>query len=207
MADRQSTNRQCRANADSRAIVSILLPQWYRARSIPKDKLPPWDSGDRREQRRLSDWTVTQLDLILETEFTRHQKHAMPTARFAARLSALLEARAIESAECGDVEPLQTLYPRLARFLAPPKRPKGSHFPRPRDVVGSMQCAADDVRRIRAIWKHHYRTFRRRRGQEPTAEGIAAARWGITDAADKPAADRVASYMKSRAHAKARRSL
>jgi hypothetical protein len=111
-----------------------------------------------------------------------------------------VEADAIAHAECGDIEPLQKLYPQLAHYLARPPRPRGSHFPKLRAGLDRMACAANDVRRIRALWKHYYRTFRRRLDQPPSVEAIACERWQIADV------DRLIAYLKSRAHMKARRS-
>ena len=39
--------------------------------------------------------------------------------------------------------------------------------------------AADDVRRIRAIWKLHYNAKNRRKDEGPSAEAVAAERWDL----------------------------
>lgn len=87
----------------------------------------------------------------------------------------------IAMAEClGDIEPLRTKYPHLADYLylpPLPKRRRGQrNLPAPTIFDSLVKYAASDARRIRKIWKSHYGTDRRGKGQE-SAEDIALSRW------------------------------
>ncbi len=142
-------------------------------------------------------WVNRQLDLILETSYEKNQEQARSNWsaekyadwRASEQLPAFREAQAINAAEHGNIEPLRELYPKLVRFLFRPKRPNKSPFPKNRPLVFAdrVSNAADDVRRIRAIWKLHYG----KKNQPGLAEEIAAERWTDKDKKGKMAVERV----------------
>jgi hypothetical protein len=63
------------------------------------------------------------------------------------------------------------------------------------DQKEALRLAADDVRRIRAIWQLDY-NGRKNRREPPSAEDIAAWRWGIEDDADTSATEKIINFMK-----------
>jgi hypothetical protein len=104
------------------------------------------------------------------------------------------DARRIYAAEHGDIEPLKQKYPHLAPYLCLPKRKRGVRFFKPEhpwwqydnpflalghalQAEDKVQCALDDVKRIRAIWRKEYGRYNR--SDLISAEQIAANRWGV----------------------------
>jgi hypothetical protein len=83
----------------------------------------------------------------------------------------------IEQAERGDITPLRIHFPRLRKFLHLPKRKRGESFPRVK--FNPVRGAADDVKRIRALWMKHYKRKRRPTNDLVTAEQIAGDRWKV----------------------------
>jgi hypothetical protein len=147
-------------------------------------KLPDWDAKPDDMEK----WVIEQLNALpygdeggpaSEVEFTWMNDD---------------DARRIAAAEHGDIEPLREKYPHLAPYLFTPKRKRGARFFRPDDpwwrddnpflaygraiTVSPVQCAVDDVRRIRALWRKAYSRFKRA-SSLISAEEIAANRWGV----------------------------
>jgi hypothetical protein len=177
------------------------LPDAYLARKLNDDEKPPW-TGD---ERRMVEWVIQELDLSL-FDFEYAQRHTPEAVERAEQFfdSAKDEdevATAIYCAEHGDIEPLRRLYPHYAEFLNLPKRANHSQWPKLpsrrfklSDPKVALLFAADDVRRIRAIWRHHY--HRKNRRDPPFAEDIAAERWNIEDHPDLRARDKIINFMK-----------
>lgn len=170
-----------------------ILPPWYLARKLDPDKLPPW-TGNQKAQREMYVWVNLELDLILDAHSKERQNKAAlywTKEKYAEALPRLREATAIKYAEHGNVEPLRRLSPRHARFINLPTLGRGQRWPELPDIMDRLPMAADDVRRIRAIWKLHFKYKNRRRpGPEyegdMSAEEIAAERWDLgTDGVEK----------------------
>jgi hypothetical protein len=78
--------------------------------------------------------------------------------------------------------PLKKHYPELAPFLRLPKRKRGG-YQRPKGDY-ELRSAAADVKAIRALWQREYGRKNRHPDDGPSAEQIAADRWGIDDVED-----------------------
>ena len=86
----------------------------------------------------MRDWVIAKLEAIDEEQFDRKIKAAVdPDPNVQAYMRTLVkrqlaelrtEERAIAEADCGNMKPLQRLYPQLERFLQPPKLKRGQHF-------------------------------------------------------------------------------
>jgi hypothetical protein len=94
------------------------------------------------------------------------------------------EMWALQQAEQGNPEPLRKQYPRLARFINPPRLKRGEHFKKPPTDHLAPHCrlkeALFELPRVRAFWKKHYGKTNRPEGQL-TAEEIVAERWGLDE--------------------------
>lgn len=84
----------------------------------------------------------------------------------------------VEQANRGNVEPLRKALPKYAKFIKPPKLGRGQRFPKIRDA-NLVTAAVEDVKRIRALWKKHYKKQNRHAADGPSAEEIAADRWEV----------------------------
>ena len=80
-------------------------------------------------------------------------------------------------------ELLRQLHPTLPpRFIRPPKLDRGQKYAKGQGL-SPARAAAEEARLIREIWKKRYGRRNRPRGLRPTAEEIAAARWGVDEEA------------------------
>jgi hypothetical protein len=150
------------------------------------EKLPPW-AGSERDRRRLIEWSIAQLDAL---DAEHDAKLDDPPSSWTYPPETIWwEAieRAKLAARRGNIEPLRRLFPSIAEFIHEPKRARGQRrsYSRLREheafrrVVAGM--AAADVRRLRdVIWPRNYGRWKRRSGDGPTAEEIAAIRHDVT---------------------------
>ena len=138
--------------------------------------LPDWNGPPEK----LAQWTNEMLDAMAAHDDNDERdysllRHVHPIED---------DASAIKQAERGNIGPLHRRYPHLKKFLFPPKLKKGQRFPpSPFVAYGTSMAerqAIDDVWRIRQIWKCYFKKKNRPRGDECTAEGIAAKRNGIS---------------------------
>jgi hypothetical protein len=121
-------------------------------------KLPEWNDNEAMLR-----WLNEKLDEIL---------HEMTEESY--------EAFALWSAEQGEVKYLKELYPQIADFIAPRRRKKGQTKPKPMPSKPKLfaRLAAEDVQRIRALWRANYGKWKRYAVQgEESAEWFAAQRW------------------------------
>jgi hypothetical protein len=161
------------------------------------DRLPRWDARNEGEQQMMRRWANERVEEVLCAMLEAWPK---VEEKFQARMAdGGLE---IEMARCGDVEPLRRRYPDLADFihLPPPQRGRPLN---PRRATPQWIAAVYTVI-IRDLWKKHY--GKRNRTQAPTAEEIAADRWGVEvdqvlAVLKKIAADPAATRMIARARA------
>jgi hypothetical protein len=151
-------------------------------RAITPTTLPPLRARNERDRNRMEAWLDAKLlDLDgLEADWRGAQLNAA-SAEPRSDPWTWTEAQAIAVAEqYGNMEPLRTMYPQLAKFLQPPKRPgKGKRFEKVRmleDQTDAVTMAVWDAVRIKKIWKKYY--THRVKGYA-TAEEIAARRWDI----------------------------
>ena len=114
-------------------------------------------------------WIEAELLRRLDADFIRDQAAAAQPLDIA-----------LDFAERGDLERLRKMYPRLARFIKPPKRRMG---PPKKPAITSdksfrARAAYADARRIRAIWRERAgRTVHRVCGH--LAQWYAAKLWDL----------------------------
>jgi hypothetical protein len=157
-------------------------------RATTPTTLPPLQVRSPRDRTQMAAWLEPKLNMLLD-------KHRVwwraQDEQFRARPepNTTAEQRAIGAAErYGDMKPLRTMYPQLAKFLQPPKQSgKGKKFQSLRSQLplyladtfagpSNVTFAVWEAQRIQAIWKKYYR------GQRPkgySAEEIAAARLNV----------------------------
>jgi hypothetical protein len=149
----------------------------------PSTALPPWIATCERERDQMVRWVIAQLD-TQDAEDGMRQHELDATRDYCAPLPVeeLQRLRFEEVIRRGDVETLRRLYPEIAKFIHRPKRPQGRRRSYPRNNWGHYWASmiADDVRRVREIWKANYDGKWKRRGLRPTAEEIVAERRGLT---------------------------
>lgn len=131
-------------------------------------KLPNWESEDQRDVLAMTQWVNYQLNMMDLEELQRDLsgKKAIDPANY---LEWAIEQADIER----NIRPLREAVPHLARFLTLPKKGHGKRLRSRR--YNPTKRAAEDVRRIRGLWKQHYNKVKRT--TQPTAESIAAERW------------------------------
>jgi hypothetical protein len=130
-------------------------------------KLPPWQARNPRERQQMVDWVNERLDELNEADFNEGCNNAQ---QFEAWLAT--GGREIDAADHGNIEPLRKRLPQIARFLTAPlprKRKK-------RQMLSPAAVAALNVKRIRHLWKKHYKRKNRRKDDGPSAIEIAALR-------------------------------
>lgn len=165
---------------------------------MSKRDLPPWDARNQSERDLMERWVNHELDAILAQMVDDFKRNNMGKTEFTKEGRELME---IAQARGGNIEPLRKRYPRLAEFLHPPKQPgRGKRFKRNKyDALDGDSSeswlirAAWDVARTRALWKHHYKRWKRAVGQI-SAEEIAARRYDIKNV------EHLHEWMKSRRH-------
>ncbi|WP_148221488.1 hypothetical protein [Bradyrhizobium sp. BTAi1] len=138
------------------------------------DELPKWECNTAREKLAMTQWVNHQLNMMDLEELQRDLsgKNAIDPANY---LEWAIEQADIER----DIRPLKDALPYLARFLRLPKKGHGKRLPSRQ--YNPTKRAAEDVRRIRALWKQHYSKVKRT--TEPSAESIAADRWDTNEEA------------------------
>jgi hypothetical protein len=149
-------------------------------------KLPPW-AGSERDGRRLIEWSIAQLD-ALDAEHDAKLDDPPSSWTYPPEMLWWEDVeRAKRAARRGNIEPLRRLFPFIAELIHEPKRVRGQRRPHSRLPEHeafrrfAVGMAADDVRRLRdVIWPRHYGRWKRRSGEGPTAEEIAAIRRGVT---------------------------
>jgi hypothetical protein len=149
--------------------------------------LPPWKAVDARGRRLMTDWVLDQLE-AQDAEDAIHQEELDATRDYYAPLPRAEQQRlrlkeAIRQGWKNNVGPLRRLYPEIAEFIYPPKRDQGQRRTSQKDMWGryTAHMIADDVKRVRALWKANYDGKWKRRGLRPTAEEIVAERRGWTE--------------------------
>jgi hypothetical protein len=149
--------------------------------------LPPWQATSERERQQMVEWVIEQLngqdaeyDMLQYALDEERDYYAPLPVEEQCRLrfkEAIRRARRHD-----DVELLRRLYPEIAEFIHPPKRPRGRRRSYPKDVWGRYAAdgIVDDVKRVRELWRVNYGKWKRH-GLRPTAEQIVAVRRGWTE--------------------------
>jgi hypothetical protein len=151
-------------------------PEWmtpWVTEKMKSGKLPPWEASNEREQLWMKAWVLLKLDEADIETYRRNIKNvdrAFWTNHFAA-----LRPQ-IAAAEHGDVGPLRKKFPLIARFINLPTLEDGKHW-KSRKKFSRADAAAQDVRRIRAIWQQNFDGKKNRKDLQPTAKDIALERW------------------------------
>ena len=143
--------------------------------------LPPWSGDDEA----MYQWCVAMIKAQWEEERANFSGPIVGPVKYR-------EMIAIAHARVGDLWLLRRIYPQLAEFLHPPKLPRGKHDRRAPQFVAHKAQALDTVKRVKALWRKHYRRRKRGRYDGITAIEIAArychedpervARWVRTEA-------------------------
>jgi hypothetical protein len=149
--------------------------------------LPPWKATNERERNWMTAWVIDQLDMQ-DAEDTVRQEEVDATRDYYAPLPDEEQQRlrfeeAVRRARRGDTGMLRRAYPEIAEFIQPPKRPQGRRRSYPRRDFARYwaRMIANDVRRVRALWKKRYDGKWKRRNLRPTAEEIVAERHGLDE--------------------------
>jgi hypothetical protein len=149
--------------------------------------LPRWKCRNRADQKTLERWTNQQLDLIADRPPAALVQNDAEMHR---ALQALLSDKTLFQEHVAHVRMLLTIKNKRGRG-----RRRGERRPNDwsDDEVDVLPYAAEDVIRIRQIWK---RLGGQNRGDAnpPTAIGIAARRHGLTE-------ERLRSLLKNRTRA------
>jgi hypothetical protein len=139
------------------------------------DNLPPWPARCEADNLRMLEWLEHKLNEITRAENAADDWEGKNIAI----------VRALERAEWGDLSLLQgelvalTGCPEIVRFINLPKLRRGQRW-----VVykGSpVTEAADDVLRIRALWRTNYGKKKRRSTDGWSAEQFAAMLWEVAE--------------------------
>jgi hypothetical protein len=144
-------------------------------------KPPPWHARDAQERQMMIEWVNSELDRQLKVE--TDQRMANFDQKEFRDWCAEYGSETFE-AEHGNIEPLRKRLPKLAKFLHLPKQEgPGKRFPKlGTQHKHNVRRAVNDVDRIRALWRQQYKKQNRGKdvGIGPSAEDIAAERWGVT---------------------------
>jgi hypothetical protein len=172
----------------------------------PSSTLPPWPARCEADNEAMYQWLnpklenmgVAKIDGRPEDDEDDSDTECWLEKRDPAteKIEDYLPA-AIEDAEHGDIEGLRAVLIELAkddrvgRFVNLPKQPKGKRWPREREIYDPVEfgfCererirwAADDVFRIRSLWRKYYGRQRRRASDGWSAEKFAARRWNVSE--------------------------
>ena len=125
-------------------------------------------------------WVNERLDELLDDRLKRGMtltQSDQTIADFDAWVEA--DGHLIEQACKGDLKPVHDKYPHLAVLLQKPKLGRGKYM-RMR-APDPVQSAAEDVLRIRALWKEHFHRMKRGPLDGPSAIEIAAKRCGVRE--------------------------
>jgi hypothetical protein len=141
--------------------------------------LPPWPARNEADNLRMLRWLEDEL---------RQLDHKEMYAAY--HLPKIVDARermdfAVDYAERGDIgllrEELAKLAgdPRVARFVNLPTLARGERWRTDGRARSLIACAAEDVDRIRALWRQHYKKKKRRSTDGWSADVFAAKIWEI----------------------------
>ena len=150
---------------------------------------PPWIARNERDRRLMEEWVNELLDAEDKVEAERLYKLTcemqsveavdtlgpIPKRKRKPKPQKYLLSFAIREAREGRIEGLKALFPKIAEFLHAPKKSRGAYTRRVRSE-GPAQTAAEDVKRIRAIWQREYGKMNRAKDNGPFATEIAARR-------------------------------
>jgi hypothetical protein len=137
------------------------------------EKLPPYTAKDQRDRQEMIEWVCQKL-LEDEQRMFTPLINALSDPHYTSN-----EELAIQQAERGNITPLREIYPKLARFLCPPKkRQQKKDLPRDDDEDflphdDDIEWVAFDVRRIRDLWQEYYNKKRRYKTDGASAYEIA----------------------------------
>lgn len=145
-----------------------------------KGKPLPWAASNQRDQQRMVEWVLDQLDqLDLETYRLNNAK-PKPFAfkALSGRRSATPHQAEIAASERCDIKLLRRMFPLHARCINMPKSTmgRGHHLTKKPKKYSHATWAALDVRRIRQLWQESYGK-KNRKDLRPTAVEIAMERW------------------------------
>ena len=134
--------------------------------------LPSWDPLGDRDRRAMVAWVNHHLDIILS-----EQARVFSSQEVVEKYEAYLAEE--QSSLEGTRKNLRKPHLTMKEFHELRQQKPGRGRPRmsPYDRLDSVGMASQDIDRIRALWKEHY--GRRNRAHSPTAEEIAAERWGV----------------------------
>jgi hypothetical protein len=142
--------------------------------------LPPWKAHDAHDRQAMIDFVVHELKGE-DARDAAHPRHdwdgtLAPEVAFQAALT-----RAKASARLGDIGPLRRFLaridPELVDFVSEPRRVRGQRRTGQRDVLADFMARdfADDVERVRQIWRKNYDgRWKRHSADGPSAEEIVA---------------------------------
>jgi hypothetical protein len=159
------------------------------ASPVSPTTLPPWQATSERERQQMVEWVIEQLDAqdaeydMLQYELDKERDYYAPLPSVpAAEQRRLRLNKAIQRARNDNVELLRRLYPEIAEFIQPLKRPRGRRRSYPKKVWGRYAAGmiVDDVKRVRELWRANYGKWKRHT-LRPTAEQIVAVRRGWTE--------------------------
>jgi hypothetical protein len=158
--------------------------------------LPPWTAGNERERRMMHDWVNARLDEENQAEAKRLVGDVDPDAPYRPPVIAPEHAEKynkwrreggfeLEAAKHGVIEParklVRSVFPLLADLVQLPPLKRGKKYYPTRSVKGlHIAGAANDVERIRVLWKAHYNRRNRRPSDGPSAIEIAAERHEVS---------------------------
>jgi hypothetical protein len=140
----------------------------------------PWISRDAREQQRMTDYVIERL--IGENALSAIQEAEFDLNLLAVRRR-ISKEEAMSNADRGDYKFLRRLFPHLAKYLNPPApapRKRGQRPPH-KNVWRRFwaEGIADDIERVRRIWREDFGRQRRPDKAEPSAAKIVAVYRGI----------------------------
>jgi hypothetical protein len=176
----------------------------------PTSTLPPWPARCEADNLLMFEWLNPKLEKLGEQAINgdieddeadfEYEYAFMPPEE-----TDIADAinSGIEDAEHGEIEPLRralvelTKNPKITRFINLPKRPTRARWPvhparreifDPDDDDELRFCrsecirwAADDVVRIRRLWRKHFGKKRRRSSDGWSAVALAARRWDVSE--------------------------
>lgn len=129
-------------------------------------KLPPWSSDDPEDQKALTRFVINELELTddqLIRQFASKFAERSADPEFFAKANDQMEAERLAKRHGGSIT-----WPEDKRRQGHPGH------------KGNFARAVRDVKRIREIFRKNW-PEKKRRMHPPTAEQIAAERWGLSD--------------------------
>lgn len=143
--------------------------------------LPPWPARDEADNWLMLHWLENKIrELANEEEYAAYCQPPIVDAR--ERMDF-----AVDLAERGDIGPLREELAKLAgdlraaQFVNLPVLARGQRWRTDGRGSDSIAWAAEDVDRIRALWRQHYKKKKRRSTDGWSAEAFAAKMWQISE--------------------------